>query len=407
MNILLVSADNSKSIKVGGKHIHQELLEKAWNENGHYTEVVYPKVLKGFEFQKQRIKYKLLRTIKLESKSGVFIRIVENKINEMTKLVTQTLSLRTFDYISAQDVMAAVACKRALVKANKNIPIYLTLHGYFAREAINYGYFSKDQENQVFEYSINLEKQAVTNVSGVVTVDTRLKNYVLEYFNYNKKMEVIYNSIDDQRFHPVNEQLKSKLRNKWGIDEKKKMLLVARRLVKKNGVIFSVKSLQQLVNNGVKNTYLVIVGDGPEKQYIEKYVKSNNLAEYVRFIGAVEHAHIDEFYKMTDILLMPSIKSDDVEEATSLSMLEGMVCGKIVIASAIGGMKEVIKDYENGLLVQEQDPEELAKKISEMLMSNELRQDISTEAHRYAKEHHGYVKHGEKFVDFYQSESIS
>ncbi|WDU83962.1 glycosyltransferase [Caloramator sp. Dgby_cultured_2] len=98
---------------------------------------------------------------------------------------------------------------------------------------------------------------------------------------------------------------------------------------------------------------MYIIGDGIEKQNIISFINEHNLINYVKLLGPISHDKVYDFFKVSKIVLIPSIKSNLVEEATSLAALEGMACGKIVIASNIGGLKEIIVNNKNGYLFQQ------------------------------------------------------
>jgi Glycosyltransferase len=95
---------------------------------------------------------------------------------------------------------------------------------------------------------------------------------------------------------------------------------------------------------------LIIIGDGILK---DSLVKLSADDPRIFFTGPINHSEIVQFFQMSDVVLIPSITSNDIQEATSLSMLEGMSTGKVVICSNIGGMKEVIINNINGFLVKE------------------------------------------------------
>ena len=77
----------------------------------------------------------------------------------------------------------------------------------------------------------------------------------------------------------------------------------------------------------------------------------NHLEENVRLLGGQGPDAIRELYRLADIVLVPSVHSENVEEATSLSALEAMASGRPLIAGAVGGLAEMVVDGENGLLV--------------------------------------------------------
>ncbi|GAB7388782.1 glycosyltransferase family 4 protein [Bacillaceae bacterium] len=398
MNILLVSIDNSKRIKIGGKHVHQELLEKALGNLGNTVQTLYPEHFS--------ILLRLtLRFISLLNRSKAFERYI-NFIIDQLKSHTKTLLTNTsYDFISTQDVVATVAVGRALSEIGVRIPIILTLHGYFAREAINYGYFNEKEKNRVLEFSLKLEKEALNYISGLITVDSRIKDYVINTIDTSSPIKVIWNAIDDERFYPVSELEKKKIRKKLKLDVDNWYILVARRFVKKNGVEYALQALKHLKKKDLlSNVKTILIGEGPEYDFLFRYVKENKLDEHVYFLGAINHQKVHLYYQACDIVLLPSTKSDDVEEATSLSMLEGMSCGKPVVASNIGGLKEIIIDGYNGLLFEDKNIEELASKIIELITNNNLYSMISIQSRQYIIKNHGYIQHAQKILDFFNNE---
>lgn len=401
MNILLVSLDNSANAKIGGKHIHQELLKRGWIESNNVVEMIYPK---GTFWIIKRIVMKSLQLMKLINAFQYLKYSILGDKYVIEKAVEKSLAKSNFDFISVQDVLAAIAVKKILIKYELSTPIILTLHGYFARESVNYGNYSKDDQDKVLDFVLNIEKEAIGFVNGIVTVDTRLKEYVINNFDFNGPLEMICNAIDNSRFFPVDYEDKKLIKDKLRLNRKDNILLVARRLVKKNGVIFAVEAMKILKDGGFTETLnlkLLIVGRGPEQKEIESYIRSHDLSSCVKIVGIVEHNLIDLYYKSADIILMPSTLSDDIEEATSLSMLEGLACGKSVIASSIGGLKEVIKNNSNGILVEDKSPNQIADSIIKVITDSSFRHKIEKTAFEYASNNCGYLSHSKKFIQFY------
>lgn len=401
MNILLVSLDNSQNAKIGGKHIHQELLKRGWLESNNSVDMIYPQ---GTFWLFKRIIRKILQILKLLNEFQYLKNSIMSDKYEIEKNVEKALLNNKYDFISAQDVLAAIAIKKILVKLDLKTPVILTLHGYFARESVNYGNYGEVDQVKVLDFVLNIEKEAIDFVNGIVTVDTRIKEYVLENFNFKGPIEMICNAIDNSRFFPVDSSLKNLIKTQLNLSINDNILLVARRLVKKNGVNYAVESMKILKEGGFADKLklkLLIVGRGPEQSEIENYIRSNDLSACVKVVGIVEHNLIDSYYKSADIILMPSTLSNDIEEATSLSMLEGLACGKPVIASAIGGLKEVITNNSNGILVQDKRPDQIAESIIRVLTDLSFRDQIEKTAYEYATNNCGYFSHSQKFIHFF------
>ena len=169
MNILIVSLDNSNNAKIGGKHIHQELLMRGWLESGNNVDIVYPK---GMLWLIKKVFRKAFQLIKFISPFKYFYYAVSDDKRVIKKIILNELKTKKYNFISVQDVVAALAVKEVFLNQNISIPVILTLHGYFSRESVNYGNFSKIDQEKVYNFAFNIEKEAIEFVKGIVTVDT-------------------------------------------------------------------------------------------------------------------------------------------------------------------------------------------------------------------------------------------
>ena len=106
-------------------------------------------------------------------------------------------------------------------------------------------------------------------------------------------------------------------------------------------------------------------------------------------------------YEASDIVLIPSVHSHGVEEATSISALEAMSCRSPVIASAIGGLKEILIDGEDGLLVEEKNIEALAQAISLLLNDTEYATMLASKARYKMESEYSHLTAAERFEKAY------
>ncbi|MCC6019084.1 MAG: glycosyltransferase family 4 protein [Candidatus Verstraetearchaeota archaeon] len=249
-----------------------------------------------------------------------------------------------------------------LAKKTLKIPTVLTVHGYLTLERIAHGNLD-EKIHTLVKLSIEEEKRAYKNADYIVTVDSRLKIYISK-FNVNKcKIIKIENFVDPEEFHVNLDRMTC--RQMFNIPPEKIVILVPRRLVKKNGVLLPLYALQYVPEN-VKNTLLLIYcGTGPLEETIKTYVQKNALGNVI-LMGAISHEKMKFIYKASDIVLIPSIPVKGVEEATSISALEAMAIGVPLIASNVGGLKEIIINDVNGILVQPK-PSLIAKAIIDVL----------------------------------------
>jgi len=119
-------------------------------------------------------------------------------------------------------------------------------------------------------------------------------------------------------------------------------------------------------------------------------------------IGSVPHSEIHKYFKAVDVVLIPSITSHGVQEATSLAALEGMSCGKPVIVTNVGGLKEIVTNRRTGIIVPEKDPEAIATAIETILENPDVATIIGSNAREYVLKHHSYISYASRVLDIYK-----
>ena len=391
MTIFLTSVDNPYSDEVGGKHTHLLLLEKGLKEIGCGVEYFYPRPpidkLKNFAEGNN----KNIKPIKNFLKNSVFyLFFLIKKNNEKLSLIKDFLEEHNqFDVCNAHDVVALLAVRK--FKGKK----VLTLHGYYARELIS------DIKNPIlrfflFNYAFSLERRAIRIADSIIAVDDRIKEYLIAKFKYNPSdIHVVFNAVDTDAFSPISLDKQYKNRSKLGFSSQDFIALIPRRLVKKNVVIYAVQALGKIVDRRIK---IIVIGDGPEMDALKAYAQEDRR---LALLGLVPHKKINSYYLISDVVIVPSITTDGIQEATSISMLEGMSCGKVVICSKIGGMEQVINSGVNGILVEEKNSTAIATAITSLKDDVEKRASIAKNAREYVLKFHSYKKHAETILGVY------
>lgn len=151
------------------------------------------------------------------------------------------------------------------------------------------------------------------------------------------------------------------------------ILFTARRLVEKNGLEYLISAMPDIVAQ--YDAELVIAGDGPHKQHLQKLVARHNLQNDVSFIGAVPHSKLPQLISASDIVVIPSLM-----EASSLFLIESMACKRPVVATNVGGIPEILNEG-CGVLVSPRDTLALSQAINLLIADQGLRDDLATEAY--------------------------
>lgn len=271
-------------------------------------------------------------------------------------LARRLRTLGKVDAVLAQDPIAWHAAKRAMPART---PVLLTAHGYLVMEHLADRTL---QPGATADWLQGKEDAAYRGADAIVTVDTRIKEHVLSRGADPSRVTVLVNFVDTDVFSPGVPDAR------W---PGRKVLACPRRLVPKNGVRYAVESAARL---GDPFT-VVIAGDGPERGMLEAAKPPN-----CDMIGPVKHQDLPALLRRADVVLVPSVNEQGVEEATSIAALEAMSCARPVVASSIGGLKELIRDGENGILIPQRDADAIAGAVRRLAADPALAERLGRRA---------------------------
>ncbi|MHA1298628.1 MAG: glycosyltransferase family 4 protein, partial [Candidatus Helarchaeota archaeon] len=209
-----------------------------------------------------------------------------------------------------------------------------------------------------------------------------------------ENLNVIHNGIDI--FPPPSEKDKIQIINKLGIINKKVILFVGR-LDQRKGVIFLVKAIKELKNDIKEDFKCIIVGNGPIKNHILKYIKNNNLDSYFSFVNKVNYKNLRKIFFLCDVLVLPSLY-----EGLGLVLLEAMASKKPVIGTNSGGIPEIIKHGYNGFLTPLRSIKHISKAIKKILSNNELAKKMGEHGYTMIKRDFTWEKAVKKTLKIYK-----
>lgn len=174
----------------------------------------------------------------------------------------------------------------------------------------------------------------------------------------------------------------------------KKVVLFTGRLTKHKGTIYLVKAAPF-----IKGT-VMIAGDGPERENIEKEISKNKIKNIVMagYMSTENQKLFHAFYERADVYIAPSVWS----EPFGLTILEAMAAHTPVIATKKGGVLSIIKDKENGFLINSRNSKQIAETVNMLLDNDALRKTIGDNAYRAVVEKFTWSKIASQFEDIYK-----
>lgn len=188
------------------------------------------------------------------------------------------------------------------------------------------------------------------------------------FFGYVGPARMIANGVDDQRFT----QGASDKRSEWSLSDDDVVILLARRLVVKNGVVWFARAIGAMASHHAR---FVIAGDGPDRAEMVSILKDAKRLDNCIFLGKISNSDMPAIYRAADMAVLPSLA-----EATSIAGLEAMASGLPLIGTDVGGIPAIIDNGKTGLLVPPRDPEALALAMDGLVKDAQLRQAMGQAA---------------------------
>ncbi|MBN2410433.1 glycosyltransferase family 4 protein [candidate division KSB1 bacterium] len=381
IKILLIQS----RICVGGPAIHTELLSL------YLPKDKYRIILIGGALQEGE-----LSTMDQIRQKGVDIRIVEemkrdvNLIGDLKAVykVYRIIKKEKPDIVDTHTSKAGAIGRIAAVLAGVPVVLY-TFHGHAFKK-----YFSKLKT----VFFIFVEKFLAFFTTKIITISPLQYEDLTNKYHIAPKNKFIilrYGIILEMYF----ELVKSKaLKSTLGIPEDHILIGIVGRLVPIKNQSMILRVMKILIDRGL-NIHLCIVGDGEEREKLEKLSAGLNVNDRVHFVGWV--LDMEKIYAGIDILALTSHN-----EGTPFTVIEAMAASVPVVATNVGGVADLLLDNRNGLLCKPDDEFDMAEKIIKLLHDNNFTDKLCRNAKTFVKENYTH-KHLIRDMDQLYTELFS
>ncbi|OGL89061.1 hypothetical protein A3H75_01415 [Candidatus Uhrbacteria bacterium RIFCSPLOWO2_02_FULL_51_9] len=198
--------------------------------------------------------------------------------------------------------------------------------------------------------------------------------------------------IDTARFHlPAS---KRAVRRTLGLPEDALVAVTVRRLVPRTGVKILIDAWRALYDRVGAAAHLVIVGEGRERQELEKHVRAIGLETQVHFAGHVRDTELPAWYQAADVTVIPTV----AYEGFGVSIIESMACGTPVIGTPVGAIPEILLAFDERLLADAARPLPLAERLV-WFAEEGMREEWAEQARDFVKRWYSWEKHAEKIEE--------
>lgn len=208
-------------------------------------------------------------------------------------------------------------------------------------------------------------------VKHLVAISKATASAMNEYDNFPQgRINVIHNGIDFSRLNPVVDR--NDLKREFDLPEKCTVLGTASRLNEIKNIDMMLRVFSD-VRATFDDAYLVVAGDGPERERLEKLAGQLGVRDFIRFVGM--RFDMPRIYSLFDVFLLTSFT-----EGISVTLLEALGSGVPAVVTNVGGNSELITEGVNGFLVPVDHDHIMVERIEQLLMDSLLRRQISQAA---------------------------
>ena len=309
----------------------------------------------------------------LEEYQGAAVRTLMNQAKETKPQILHSASNFVVGLAGAE------AAKRL------GIPSVYEIRGFWhlTQATKRIGYEASDHYN----LSERLEFEAARNSDHVFTITHALRDILLENGIEPEKVSVLPNAVDPERFDiaPRDAELEDEL----GYDGKVVIGYIGS-FVEYEGLELLLEAAAQLKNELGDVFRVLMVGDGSVYEKLRRMTRFLALEEYITFTGRVPYSEVERYYSLIDIVPLPRLGFRVCELVSPLKPFEAMATGKVLIASDVAALAEIIDDGKTGLLHRKDDAGHLAERLKEAINDSDLREKIGSQAREWVCETHSW-----------------
>ena len=272
--------------------------------------------------------------------------------------------------------------------------------------------WKREQLGRGYDASSWIEKTAIEMADALIAVSEETKEDVLKHFDVDEsKVHVIYNGINLQQYITTS---KTSTLDEYGVDKTKPYVLFVGRITRQKGIIHLVNAIKYID----PDTQIVLCAGAPDTPEIGKEMEDavnevKKTRDNVIWIDKmVTKEEIIQLYSHADVFCCPSIY-----EPFGIINIEAMACDTAVVASAVGGIKEVVVHGETGLLIpleqQKEAPFEpidpdkfsrdLANGVNQVIGDKALRETMAKNGRQRVEDYFDWIAIAKQVEELYKS----
>ncbi|MCU0690426.1 MAG: glycosyltransferase, exosortase A system-associated [Polyangiaceae bacterium] len=327
--------------------------------------------VEGFHFYRTRASTAGLRAPPLVSQFAV--------IRDTERRLSQVIGATRPDIVHAHSPsLNGIAALRAVRRTR--IPVVYEVRAFWEDAAVDHG--TTREGSLRYRLSRTLETWALRRADAVTTICEGLRDDIVGRGLQPDRVTVIPNAVSTEEF-PLIDAPDPELQARLGLADAFTLGFLGS-FYGYEGLDTLLDALPQILRFEPK-ARVMLVGGGFEEGRLKAQAKRLGLSDRVVFTGRVPHAEIARYYGLVDLLVYPRKSMRLTETVTPLKPLEAMAQGRLLIASDVGGHRELIEDGATGFLFEPGRPAELAAAVARVLRHRDRWDSIRANGRRHVE----------------------
>ena len=276
------------------------------------------------------------------------------------------------------------------------IPVVYEVRAFWEDAAVDHG--TAREGGIRYRLSRALETFALRRADAVTTICQGLREDIVARGVPSHRVTVIPNAVDVDKFSlgsTADPQLKERLGLRGAV-----VLGFIGSFYAYEGLALLIEALPRILQTEPRARVL-LVGGGPQEQTLKDLVAGKRLTDKVIFAGRVPHAEVQRYYDLVDVLVYPRLSMRLTELVTPLKPLEAMAQGRLLVASDVGGHKELIRDRETGVLFKAGDVDALARNVLALISAPSSWMAMRAAARRFVESERNWRASVDRYRNVY------
>jgi glycosyltransferase involved in cell wall biosynthesis len=237
-----------------------------------------------------------------------------------------------------------------------------------------------------------IEKKVYARVDAILAITPNHSRYVISLGAAREKVRLLPMPIDTNLFHPSIDS--SEVRRKWRYNEKDKVIVFIGTLFEFSGLDGFIREFPRVIQK-VPEAKLLIVGDGPQRQKLEKIIAEVGLKSRVTITGFQPYQTMPQYISLSTLCINPFLNTKETRDIFPGKILQYIACGKVAVVTPLLGIKSLIPDESKGVLYADT-AANMATKVADLLASDERRQKLERAGIDYILQVHAQQKIGQQ-----------